>query len=428
MNRSCISTKILDALLNKYERSSAYREDTTPTRRILLDLYNDGRSDFPDYDIEKSDKRLAVNRTVMDLAANDIIGYEWMRGEKDHILSRIWLLPVNLPLAYKAADRIPQSETATQVLTELHATLAQTAAPWAHAYLQDLICETIAKRKTPATLPTDPRDRADLLAGIVAAANLSPGECTERVLSLQIYGDSKRFEHAIKPRLLSILRKHQDHDDDTPDDDLLRQIGITRYPEQFEFCGPLTAAYPLGAVDFAPITGGCVLYSSDFFSENRDGVHKLPLTLAPETTTILSIENRANYLDYIQNKNDNELVLYHGGQFSPRKQLFFQAIAAQMNGKMKWYHWSDMDYGGFLMLSRLRREIRPDVLSYRMGIDDLERYMLYTAPISEAYKTRLETLLTRPELSDSHACIRLMIDKKIRLEQEAMLIKKEQSQ
>jgi hypothetical protein len=38
--------RILHALLDRYERSSFFRERKEPTRRILMNLYNSGKSDF----------------------------------------------------------------------------------------------------------------------------------------------------------------------------------------------------------------------------------------------------------------------------------------------------------------------------------------------------------------------------------------------
>lgn len=55
-----IQKKILNALLDKYEHSTFFRDEKQPTRRIMLIFYEGGKSDFPYYDIEQSDRRISV--------------------------------------------------------------------------------------------------------------------------------------------------------------------------------------------------------------------------------------------------------------------------------------------------------------------------------------------------------------------------------
>jgi hypothetical protein len=137
---------------------------------------------------------------------------------------------------------------------------------------------------------------------------------------------------------------------------------------------------------------------------------------------ILTIENRANYIDHVRkSKRADELILYHGGQYSPAKRVFLSAIAAVMPGCCDFYHWGDIDYGGFLMLARLRREIFANVQPWKMGVSELDDYRSYVSGFTDQYKKRLASLLDIPELSDCVNCIEYMVAEGIRLEQEALL-------
>ncbi|KUO70318.1 MAG: hypothetical protein APF81_06780, partial [Desulfosporosinus sp. BRH_c37] len=100
-----IQRQLLSALLDKYERSSFFREGTQPTRRIMLKLYDNGQSDFPQYDIEQSEKRVLVNRVVSSMAEKRLVFYQWMKGEENHIIAQIWLNIENLPMAYESVGR-----------------------------------------------------------------------------------------------------------------------------------------------------------------------------------------------------------------------------------------------------------------------------------------------------------------------------------
>jgi len=410
-----IQIKLLSALLDKYERSGSFREQSRPTRRIRLRLYDGGKSDFSYYDIENSERRDLVNRAVIELSETDVVFYQWMKGETGHILAGVWLNADSLPLAYALARRKPKDETLREVCGELTETLKRVSSPWAKNYLQDALDAISQKRKIAGVVPEDPADRRCLLTAMQAVDSLNGHEIVERVFSLQYLGDSKRFEKTVRSRLIGILKKYLDADDDARDDALLGQVGIVKYPEQFEFCGKVSLVFGGGVTDYAPLRFGGSVFASDL-TEGK-------LVVSPKVTRILSIENRANYMEYIaKSRSGDELVLYHGGQYSPAKKNFFLAVRDAMPEHCDWFHWGDIDYGGFAMLARLRRELKQDVLPFRMSREELLRYKPLTAAIAEGYIEKLSRLTQKPELSDCRECLDFMIANRIRLEQEAMLL------
>ncbi|MCL2121891.1 MAG: DUF2220 domain-containing protein [Clostridiales bacterium] len=411
--------RILNALLDKYERSGFFRDKIKPNRRIMLGFYNGGKSDFPFYDIEQSDRRIEVNRAVEALADDGLLFFDWMKGEQGHILARVWLNLDRLPAVYAAADREAKNEAIERVCAEIAAVQSRIRSPWIAAYLKDTMEEIQRKQSMISGMPAADQERSFLLQALASIDQLEGREQMERVFSLHAFGDSKRFERSARSRILRILRKYLageiDVDSDSADEDLLRQIGIVQYPEQFEFCGSLSVMLHGKQVDFSCLSGGGAIYSSDFSSS--------AIEISSRITSVISIENRANYFDYLHNsKADNELVIYHSGMYSPRKKQFLQSIADAMPMECVWTHWGDIDYGGFLMLARLRREIRPDVTPYRMNQAELEQYSHFAIPITKAYADKLESLLARPELADCTGCIEYLLQKGLRLEQEAMLL------
>ena len=113
---------------------------------------------------------------------------------------------------------------------------------------------------------------------------------------------------------------------------------------------------------------GFCLYSDEIDSAN---------IMIPNTVTkVLTIENRANFFAHQQ--ADDELVIYHGGHYSPSKKKLFEKIAAAISSNCVWYHWSVIDLGGFTMLLRLRTEILPTVQPYRVNIPELKAYYDFT--------------------------------------------------
>lgn len=407
--------QILSALLDKYERSSFFRAQSTPTRRIMLKLYDGGdKSDFAYYDIEQPDQITSVNSAVIELQRSELLFFKWMGGETNHFIAGVWLNMEKLDAAYALAGRTPKGDVIDEILAEIANIRSQVTSEWFDAFLQEAHDLVSRKRSIVSLLPADKEERANLFRAILAINDMDSTEITERAFSLKCFGDSKKFERTVKTRIISILKKHLELDDDTRDEDVLRQVGIIKYPEQFEFCGNISFLFEREAVDFAPLRFGSSISISDLLRGT--------LTISPDVKRILTIENRANYIEYIRkSKADNEVVIYHAGQYSPHKKKFFLAIRQAMPKTCSWEHWGDIDFGGFSMLARLRREIEPTTSPFRMDIAELRKYDHLKAPITNTYADRLARLLQKSELSDCFACLEYMIANKVRLEQESML-------
>lgn len=410
-----IQKKILNGLLDKYERSSFFRDEKLPTRRILLKFYDGGKSDFPYYDIEQSDQRISINRAVRKLAENHLLSFEWMKGERDHIIAKVWLNTDKLEFAYQLAERKSKNDTVDEICLEILDIQDQVVSPWFKTFFYDAYTSVSQKRNIIGSIPADKEERIHIFKAILAIDKINGSELTERVFSLQCFGDSKKFERAARARIISILRKYLECDDDARDEDILRQVGIVKYPEQFEFCGKVSLVVGSEMVDFSPLRFGGSISISDLKRGN--------LMISPYIKRIVTVENRANYIEYIhKSKLDDELVLYHAGQYSPSKKIFFRAISEMMPKGCVWEHWGDIDYGGFSMLARLRREIWKEINPFQMSTVELIRYKHLTAPITIQYAEKLRQLTTKRELQDCCDCLNYLINNKIRLEQESMLI------
>ena len=114
-----LETKLLNALLDGYERSRGYAENRAQKQRIRLRMYGDARCDFTDYDIEDHAARCAVNDAAQMLASQNLVSLEWMRGEEGHILHRIVLCPGAVNDAYRFCARTPLADTAAQLENRL---------------------------------------------------------------------------------------------------------------------------------------------------------------------------------------------------------------------------------------------------------------------------------------------------------------------
>ncbi|MGN0553994.1 MAG: Wadjet anti-phage system protein JetD domain-containing protein, partial [Oscillospiraceae bacterium] len=200
--------------------------------------------------------------------------------------------------------------------------------------------------------------------------------------------------------------------DDISDREALAQVGIIMMSEVFEFCGNVRINFEGGTVDYSPIKNGvCVLDESVSEIESIDIF---------DTDRIIFIENKTNYSEYCLNsRTERELVVYHGGFYSPKRGEFFRKLC---DGKdIRAYLWSDIDYGGFRMYIRLKKNIVPSLEPLNMDIDSFERYKEKGLKRDEKYIITLQKLTEEPDYSVFYDVIAAISDSKVTVEQESFL-------
>jgi hypothetical protein len=298
--------KVLNALLDKYERSKSYMEGKPPVRRIQLNFYNEGRNDFSEYDIENTDARLIYNDAVIKLKTMGLIDFSWMRGQEGHLLGKVWLRPEHLQEIYQSVGRVPKAEYVESILLLLMDALEHIASSWAKECVEQWIATIEKKRDVGAFLPSDTQEMKEFLQVIICASQPRESGILERVFSTKYLGDSKKFETLYRRRLIHVLKKYPPNEidaEDLNDEEILRQIGIEKYPEQIAFCGKLKLKLPSGMADFSPLQTGAYFNAMDL----RNG----ELIAHENIDKVLLIENKANYVDYVlKHRKPNELVVF----------------------------------------------------------------------------------------------------------------------
>ncbi len=409
--------QILDTLIDKYERSKAYKEGASYPRRIMIKLYDNGRSDLRSYNIENTEAKESFNKAIEELKKDEIVDFEWLKYESGNIISRVWLLPEKVNNAYIIAGRQPKLDKVEAIVNYIREISSNVKHKWIEEFFNDTCTIIEKKRSITVALPDNDELARDVLYAIRQIDSIDENEVLERVFSVRCFGDSKRFEKYIKKRVVTIIRKNyiDDPDNELSDEEVLRKVGIIKAPEVVEFCGNLTVCFNTGKVDYSPLKFGATINSFDIRNCN--------LIIGENITRVLFIENKANYLDYILNhKGSDDLVILHGGFYSPVKGLFFEKLFSVCNkSSVRFYHWGDIDLGGFKIFSRLKKNIIPDLIPYNMGIVDLENNRNFLVNIDDKYANKMLLLLKQPVLKECYDTIKYIALNKVKLEQEAFI-------
>ncbi len=405
---------VLGGLLDRYEKSRHFMEGNSQ-RRVLLNL---AKGDLPEYDIESPLIRETFNSVVDELAGKGLISFEWLKYEEGNIIEKVWLNTSRVEDCYTEISRKAKRTVLDTLLKRVINLKETTKGSWMALFMADVERSIYEKASTAGLLPADEEQAMAILDALDYLGRLEDGQCLERVFSLRCFGDSKYFEKKVKNRLVSIIKKYcikLDFQEDLSDDEVLMQVGIMQSPDQVDFKGGICGMVSGKRIDFSVFIHGISL--------NADTIRDLTIEGMGCVRRILFIENKANYLHFLAaNKDDAWMAVFLGGFYSPAKGAFFKKLyeAACPNG-IQFFHWGDMDLGGFLIYKRLKTNIIPSLKPFLMHKEAFESRMAYGVAFDSRYASKLRALQDDALLPEFKDLIKLMLDKGLRIEQEAFL-------
>ena len=413
-------------MLDRYERSKLFREGSS-AQRIQINVSADRvLSVFQ----EDADRKADFLDALAKLKEQGLVDYSWTKYERGNLVDRVWLITEteSLKESYRLTSRTPRAQnllTFEQLLKKSEEALESIGGRDGKEsdipeFLSEMRSELKRKKKIPRFFDQSDMEKNEGILSVLISIAYNDGEVMERVLSQRLFGNSKYFEHVLKSKILAILRylAKKTGDVESGDDELLEQRGVVKWPEIIEFCGNLQLILDEGSqIDFSSQKYGAYV--------NSDTIRHLSgLTVSEGIRRIITIENKANYIWYISNQQtESDLVLYHGGFFSPSKGKWFRLIQEAVSKRqISFVHWSDIDLGGFRLYQRLKKEIFPYVRPWKMDLETLKENKERGMPItSEAYQKALADLLKDESYSVFADTIQYMLTHKIRLEQEVLI-------
>lgn len=256
-------------------------------------------------------------------------------------------------------------------------------------FLDEMQKELSDEKRVPLFFAEDERLNEDILKCLVFIEE-NQDEVMERILSSRLYGNSKYFERNVKGKVISILKywKRRDDEDVLEEQELLGEQGIVRWPEVMEFTGNIKVLLKSGDV----IDYGFPKYGA-YINSN----------------TVKQIKE----------------VVFHGGCYSPVKGAWFRKIyegSRKKNETIRYFHWSDIDIGGFRIFRRLKEAVVPQLQPYKMDEDTFMEFRESAVRIgTSSYGERLKAMGKDSAYEEFWKVIERMIQWDSRLEQESLI-------
>jgi len=404
---------VLNTLLDIFERRSQYanRKNGHGSRSIKITL---NELALPAYFSQTDPQpRLIANDQFTQLEQAGLLTLTWLSGEKGNLLQSVALKKEGAPShpsIYALLDREPASVTRSRLETTL---LADKFRFPKDDWRTRAIHWTLAKLragKSPAPFSlTDLSYNLDLLTVLSALSSLET-ETPYRVFSVNTFNDSKRFDE-LKPAIARLACWANQEWKSLSTENVLRELNLVSNPNYIHIAGNWQFTTQSGEI----LSLGGFTPSVGFPAAQIDLIQSISI----HAGSILCIENLTSFHEFIRARStDNRqyAIICLMGNPSPPIRRLLRLIPETTSI----YLWSDMDYGGFNILSQLRRSVRQQIHPYLMDIPTFEAFAHLSRPLTSADTRNLQHLYNRPELSDVQPVIEHLIHRGLKLEQEAI--------
>ncbi|MCI5604030.1 MAG: DUF2220 domain-containing protein, partial [Clostridiales bacterium] len=405
MTLSDYQNKILEKLLDKYERSKQTYDSTEKSRAIMIkpaDIYKDYDSDYSDID-EQSEFETDISELVNE-------EYITIR-RKEKIISRIVLNVDSLDKIYALMKREPRKLAIQNEINLYKEWIGKNELISSYCTHQIELLESGKTAKYKIKV-------AENLLRLIEFVLSNRQMILERELSIAVFGDTKIFEKEYRNKLLYVLKTYGNYNDlileieeekdnekeerEEIEHSILEELNIYSNPKYVYFKGCAEITFE---------DGNSYKLSSDIpIALPMDKLNTIKSFMISDSA-IMTVENLASY-NRIHEKD--YFVIYLAGYHNIAKQSLIKLIASQ-NDVKEWYHFGDIDPDGFLILENLKKKTGINFKPVYMSINELKKYEKYTKKLEDNDTTKAQGLINKGLYVD---IMEYMLKNNVKLEQE----------
>jgi hypothetical protein len=382
--------RILNELLDKYENSKSFKGTNKVNQRFKVRISNlfPKYEDHSDYDLFR-----AVNEEVDVLARK---GFVVPRVTGGGVIREVYLNVEVLEEVYRYINRVPRDDINARLEELISSYLGN--GEILEEYLKEQL-NRIEENRSVRFFSGDFEEFERILMAVRELEDLQ-GEQFIREFSVRLYNDSKAFGQ-IQGKVESIL---YDYGDFPEKDEILGNLNLMRTPTYVNFKGSGKVSLSGQEIDLSRLDSDIAISSSMLDKIELVQVFK---------GKVITVENLTSFHRFME---EGYFVLYLGG-FHNRVRRDFISMLHDQNSEAIFYHFGDIDAGGFLILEHLRRTTGIDIIPYNMDLDTLKKYEKMGKPLTENDRKRLGKL----QEGQFSEIVDYMLEKNVKLEQEAIV-------
>lgn len=400
--------RILQTLLDSYERSRLSRGENEVAVHIAFPITP---KTMPIYFDENSLAYEEIHGTAGHLEEMGYTCSVWKGGKKNHILQKIVLCDEKVDEIYRHLGRVPEKQMQQAQLAVLQELKTECSTPVARNFICWLMKRLEQGKTVKEYLNLDDTEGSRRLIRAIHKIETNQKEIYIREFSVQCFGDSKELEK--KSGLIGkIFRRFSDDMEDMDNDVILAEYGIYRTPNYVYVKG--SGRLRIGTPEAYDIDLRSLRQGIGLSGEDLDG---LEWKVDVSVKRIITIENVTTFFRW---EEPDSVLIYLGGYHNAVRRKFLQKLY-QVFPEAEYFHFGDIDVGGFEIYEDLCRRTGIPFTTYKMGISELEQYEQYTRELTENDRKRMDSLLNNEAYENVWPILRYMKEHGKKLEQESIL-------
>ena len=393
--------KVINQLLDTYENSLL---STGENKRTIQIEFRFTKTSIPAYFDESSSEYENIHISMKELERKKLIRIIWKDNKQDYLIHKVRLMTDHLEEAYQYVGRRPKRGLEEENVALLQKYLDEEA-PVTVAFVNYLLGRLQNHRSVKEYIDVEDRKETErfLRACVLVEQNREPRYLRE--FSITHFQDSKYFEQ-IESRIAKVFRHFSEEYGEMDSIDLLAEYGIYRTPNYVYFKGNAVISIGEATVDLSLLKQGIGISGEDF--------PRIRFSDLSRVKKVITIENLTSFFRYCE---EDSLMIYLGGYHNRIRRTLLNMIYETIP-YANYYHFGDMDAGGFSILMDLRKKTGIPFMSYHMDLDTLKEYRQYAKRLNESDRNRLEKIRIEKEFSE---VIDFMLEENIKLEQECII-------
>lgn len=434
--------KVLNHLLDSYENSRLFTGENKVNISIEFPF---NKKKIPAYFDESSYEYERIHSAMQELEEQGYIRIVWKRGKENHIISKVVLIPEQIERAYQYVKRVPKADLVASNIAMLKECQNAYDTPVCRNFISYLLKRLQANQSVKEFVELSDMGKTRQLLQGVFEIERNKRQCYLKEFSIEVFHDSKVLQN-MSGRLGKVFRRFgedfgengldvRDTDEkifskkdpgekdfsekdfgekDFAEKDfveILAEYGIYHTPNYVHLKGQLSFRIYETEFDLANLKQGIGISGEDLFA--------IRFCEMSAIKRVITIENLTTFFRW---EEPESLIIYLGGYHNAVRRALLKAVYEALPDA-EYYHFGDIDAGGFEIYRDLCQKTGIPFEMYRMNLDTLKAYQEYGRELTENDRIRLRKILERNAGETEEICevIRYMLEWNVKLEQECVV-------
>lgn len=395
--------QVINKLLDTYENSLLSIGKNKRNVKIELRFT---RTVLPEYFDESSFVYENIHIQMRNLEEEGLVRIVWKDQKVDYVIQKVQLNMERLTQAYAFVRRTPKCnlEEANQALLEEYCNDETGENPITGEFARYLLERLNNHQSVKEYINLSKIEETRRL--FVALSNVEKNRkpCYIREFSIEHFQDSKYFEQ-IKNQVAKIFRRFHSEYASMETAEILAEYGIYHTPNYVYLKGDIMIVIDGEPIKLRTLNQGLGISGEDLWKVTFSDLSRIK--------QVITIENLTTFFRWHE---PDSLIIYLGGYHNGIRRTLLKKIYQELP-RISYYHFGDIDAGGFSILKDLRNKTGIPFKMYRMDIETLKYYEKYGKVLTESDRIRLKEMEKDEELQE---VVSYMLLHNVKLEQECV--------